>query len=60
MVTAFADLDVQEVTNFADSCGEWREVTAFEDFTVRFVTAFPDFSIRQVTNFPGVARPQNP
>jgi hypothetical protein len=51
--TSFPDLKVKTVTAFADSCGKWQEVTAFEDFSVQVVTAFEDFQI-QYSDFPGV------
>jgi hypothetical protein len=52
--TSFPDLKVLK-TNFADSCGEWQEVTFNEDFTVRVVTFNEDFQIAY-SNFPGVAK----
>jgi hypothetical protein len=52
--TSFPDLKVLK-TNFANSCGEWQEVTFNEDFTVRVVTFNEDFQIAY-SNFPGVAK----
>jgi len=53
-VDAFADLHVKVVDAFPDSCGRWKWVDAFPDFTIKWVDAFPDFTIKQVDAFPGV------
>lgn len=48
-----ADLRVRWVSQPPRRSGEWREVDAFPDFTIRFVDAFPDFTVRSVTAYPG-------
>jgi hypothetical protein len=54
-VSPFPDLRVQRDVIFADSCGEWHEVTSSPDFTVQIVgeLGFPDFEI-QDSPFPGI------
>lgn len=47
------DMRVQLVDSFASSCGEWRFVDLFPDFTVQFVDFFPDFTIEFVDYLPG-------
>ena len=54
VVNAFADLRVQVVSSFPDSCGKWMFVESFPDFTVQFVEAFPDIKIQYVDAFPGM------
>lgn len=53
-VTSFPDLKVQVVENFPDSCGKWKFVKHFPDFTVQFVDHFPNFTVKYVDHFPGV------
>lgn len=64
IVTSFADFDIKIDNSFPDlrvkavnydskTCGEWRFVESFPDFTVRIVESFPDFTIRYVESFPG-------
>ena len=54
IVGGSADLDVQEVSAFPDSCGKWRFVSSLADFKVQFVDGVADFTIRRVQSFPGV------
>jgi hypothetical protein len=54
VVDSFADLHVKTVESFADSCGRWRMVDSFPDFTIRYVDSFPDFTIKRVDSFPGL------
>ena len=51
---SFADLHVKTVSSFPDSCGKWRYVDSFPNFTIKFVDSFPDFTIKFVDSFPGV------
>lgn len=53
MVNAFADIRVKRVNAFADSCGEWKIVDVFPDFTIQLVDAFPDVTVTWVDAFPG-------
>ncbi len=54
VVTSFEDIKVKPVTSFADSCGRWKFVNSFPDFTVKFVNSFEDFSIKYVDSFEGI------
>jgi hypothetical protein len=54
VTNVFEDLDVEKVTVFPDSCGNWQEDDTFPDFTVQFVDVFEDFSIKYVNVFPGI------
>lgn len=53
-VTAFADLQVQQVDVFPDQCGKWQIVDFNADFTVQIVANFGDFDIQYVDAFPGI------
>ena len=53
-VDAFEDLKVKQVGAFPDSCGKWKFVDAFPDFTIQYVDAFPDFTVKFVDAFPGL------
>lgn len=65
VVESFEDFKVRVVNSFEDirvdtnwygqmGCGDWKFVTAGEDFTIRYVNAFEDFKIRYVNAFHGL------
>ncbi len=54
IVNEWPDLYVQIVEEFPSSCGLWRFVDEYPDFTIRLVDSFPDFDIQYVNSFPGV------
>ncbi len=49
-----ADIKVQKVERFPDSCGKWQFVDSNPDFTVQFVDFNPDFKIEFVKSSPGI------
>lgn len=54
VVTACADLKVQEVDQSPDSPGKWQIVDVFPDYKIQKVKAFGDFKIEYVKSFPGL------
>ena len=54
VVSSGADLKVEQVKMFSDSCGKWEFVDMLSDFTVEFVNVNSDFKIEFVNMFPGV------
>lgn len=55
IVSAFPDLKVKFVENFADDCGEWQIVENNEDLKVYITESFPDLKIQPVVAFPGLS-----
>lgn len=55
-VSRFADLRVKTVDGYANSCGRWKIVDSFPDFTVQFVEHFPDITIQIVEIYPGLTK----
>lgn len=53
-VSGLADLNVQVVSSFPDSCGMWRYTDSFPDFTVQFVDSLADIQVKFVSSFPGI------
>jgi len=63
-VECFGDIKVQEVQSppidlyvkwvdaFPDTCGQWKQVGAFEDFTIEFTDLLPDIRVKFVHGFP--------
>ncbi len=53
-VKSYADIRVRLVDSFANSCGRWRYVDSFEDFTIIIVDSFEDVRVKIVNSFEGV------
>lgn len=54
VTSANPDIRIQIVDFSPDSCGKWKLVDMYPDFTVQFDDVSPDFTIVHVDDLPGV------